>query len=1039
MTKVQPSEIVSNLGRLPNWVRRNRVVTVTPDVQRSVQTAAIAIFNKRPPYWDGTVIAPKSANLSDLPYAEVHLGQLILTKTPGFDSDQTVEVTVTNTNPALVLLANSDFLSYPLYGKLGERGSEQPEYKAAILKRVILFNRAVAQLIMEAEIETPILHLYDWPTTLTLLYLEQENISVRKCLFTYPDACYQGLFPVNLVPWLGLTGNRPTDLQDYKYYNQISLAQLGMQRASRILTLHRQHLDEVKNNYRPGGGDYGEFTRYFKARHAQGELDYLSPDTYSAEQFAMINMLSPKPKETKLIRTALSIYRHEYTRLEPWLPSDSIPDEVLYEAAERKDLSPFTLYAQVRRRLEGDNLLKVIQPFSMLVKRFGSQAAIDPVLHRSKPRRKKFMESLQGLLIDWSFFLTVATNTFNETPKRFDQLSPCEAGPVLGASKEVKAAGRQALQGPNGGPFSDLLIVTLSGGLAQRLRFRSQISYDLIIKESDLTREEIDCLTKQAETGQIRLRFCRDEEAVWYIPWNYVPGNIREKAQPQGSLLLRQTIIKIPQQVLSGEANAFLKDRGAISGEGLKQEETWLLTKNEFYRLREFLMKNDHDDFHRNLIDEIYQQLKGKTSADDPLFISLPKGLYTLPGATQSIFEMIAHSIARLSTMIGKKVVWGVMVSNDNKVLIQEYFKIKLQDNKYFGLLDADQVIFATQGDNPIIAVKDVKEAKNKLDIVVGSDGRIVAEANGHGGFYESADCMLTELQQRDHRPNFVLAANIDNLLLGWQLGNLDFVAGWLGHHVNNEYDITCLASKKRQPKEEMGIFALTEDGPRVIEYYHPNYTARNAYAYNSSSRGRLYFVKDNEKDLFLVVPETALGRIASWVTPALDGILFPKTKKTLDEPTAEPRKRYQLLELQELPDEVKLQSVSTDDSCGPTEKTSTLADLGKVKMTYSQGNTNAFIFNSSFVTLVANNPTIRHDEPHKLGKHPLGYKIESELSGPIRLIRQFEFRLGKPIPIGFVEEERQSCFEPLKTPEDLDNVSLARDKLLECFLKPKG
>jgi len=84
---------------------------------------------------------------------------------------------------------------------------------------------------------------------------------------------------------------------------------------------------------------------------------------------------------------------------------------------------------------------------------------------------------------------------------------------------------------------------------------------------------------------------------------------------------------------------------------------------------------------------------------------------------------------------------------------------------------------------------------------------------------------------------------------------------------------------------------------------------------------------------------------------------------------------------------------------------------------------------------MVAANPTIMAREEHKLGHHRQGYKIESAIFGPLSLVRDFEAYLAiREINIGFVEEKRNFCFEPVKSPEDVRTSQAALANLLAQY-----
>ncbi len=84
---------------------------------------------------------------------------------------------------------------------------------------------------------------------------------------------------------------------------------------------------------------------------------------------------------------------------------------------------------------------------------------------------------------------------------------------------------------------------------------------------------------------------------------------------------------------------------------------------------------------------------------------------------------------------------------------------------------------------------------------------------------------------------------------------------------------------------------------------------------------------------------------------------------------------------------------------------------------------------------MVANNSSIMRREEHKRGSHRSGIKIESSIFGPLALVRDFEALPSVDyINVGFVEEKRCNCFEPVKEPADVEKVKKALDDLLARF-----
>jgi len=995
--------------KMVRWQRQDRVVTVCPDARHCTQAGSLSVL--REARQDGTIIAPH--NLPEdysLRFKMVNIGQLFLPERKGFKAER-VTVQVSETNPALVLLQNSRYLSKTLYGT-DEKG-KVVESEETILKRVAFFNRAVAALIREAEIDPKILHVVDWPTALCLLYLEESNIYAPQVLFTYPDARFQGLFDEKLLPFLGLTGQRPTDL---KYLNQLSLAQIGLLRAQRITTWLRSHLQEVIEGKRSDGGDFGLFQGIFQRRHKDGEIYFLYTEPLFARRVGLIDMLSPRPRDQDYIFGTLLRYSSMYTLMVPEVDLARMPETTLYTAAERIDLSPYVRYAKVIKELEDQGLKDVLPAVKALIKGFGSKAALRILSEGTQEQKAAFLQSLRELPLNWYDYARIARNALFGIPRKLEQVEALETQRILSAPAEVKQKGMEALRGKPQQSFGDLLIFTMSGGLGNRLRFSVQVSSDVVVDESQLQEGEIKQLYKLEEAKKANLRFESPAGPAWVIPQEYVPeaGFLSRFEVAQGT-----RTVKIPRQILSAEANGFLIERGFLSARDGKLDDTWFIPLQDFQSVLPEIQKRS-DEFVNNLLDQTAES----ASKEGVIFINIPKGVYQLPGTGISLYKMQARSLARLEAGLGKKILWGIMTGQENDRGVRQYLASHLKDGKYFGVFNSEQVEIDAQANNPVVAAEG-----QKIDIVVDPQtGKIIVEAKGHGGFHDSADRVLKKIKSRlKFEPRWVLGCNIENVLFNEQLGSLDFMAGWLGWHVTGTegepFDITGLAAKKSGPREPMGIFARAERVAQVIEYSHPNFTVLEAYAY-LTSHGRVYFVKDKSGTILLASPKGLTRIFGEDAPPGSSNV--SQEKKNL-------KPGYELLDLADLNPDQRL--FFTDDELHPTGQSVTLSDLGEIELEYRQGNTNIFIFNSELIRMVTANPSIMAREEHKLGSHRQGRKIESSIFGPLSLVRDFESSLAIPvINIGFVEEERGLCFEPVKSPEDVQKAQAALAALLAQY-----
>jgi len=1007
------------------WQRQNRVVSITSDIRRCPQAGVIEVVKN--PTIDGTIIAPYNLPKGYSSHHEYKkIGQIYMPPGPGFEKKEIVYVRLSDTSPAVVMLENKRYLSSNLYG-LDENGFVK-EPADVILKRIAFFNRAVAILIKEADIDPRILHVLDWPTTLSLLYLEEQNVPIRNILFTYPDSTYQGLFETSFLPFLGLTGQRPTDL---KYYDSISLAKVGMLRAGFIVTWTQNHMNEVVG----GKQEVGAFQGQFIERLQRGELSFLFSTKTYADHVASIDMCSPKPEDWDYIRGLGYSYRHFYERLVPEVEFSRVPEVQLYEAAESVDLSPYPIYTRALKTLEAKGMKDSIPAFKALVKGFGSKAALS-VFRDREAQICEFAKSLKELSANWYLYAKVARNALFGVPRKFELLEAVGTKPILAAPDSVKEIGLKALRESGSPDFSDLLFVTMSGGLGQRLAFNIQSSSDYVVPESNLSSKMVELLQRAENHRKLNFQYKEGEKYLWHLPKDEIAKIIKyfednkdskdfEKLKEEIPNLIEllkgverdlvpAKMVKIPAQLLNDKCNAILQQGLIEHALDRKQDKVWMISVDDFKTYLPSL-KKEADQFSARLLDQIL-------TTDQLTLVNVPKGVFELPESDHSLFEMQARSIDRLSKAVGKKIIWGVMLSHDNKDAVRDFFESNLIDDKYFGVLHKDQVVFKTQKNNPIVLVTDKKE--QKMDIVIDDSGRIVAEANGHGGFHDVSDRMLNEIEAaHGFRPRYVLGGNVENYWFNWQMGNIDFIAKWLGQHISGSFDVTGLNAEKSKPDEKMGIFARADHKPQVIEYNHPSFTSVEAYAY-LTSKGRIYFVKDRH-DNILVVPEDHLEKLFDEA--------YPPGKANVLEEVKLIKPQYKLIGANEIPAGTELYLIK--ENLEPSGQTTSLAGLGELRLEFRQGNTNIFLFNSSIIQMVVNNPSIMAKEEHKQGSHRQGIKIEGSIFGLLELLREFESLDDiQQLNVGFVEEARNNCFAPIKDPSDVAVILQSKDGFLQRF-----
>ena len=100
---------------------------------------------------------------------------------------------------------------------------------------------------LDAAWHPDIVHCHDWHTGLAPLYLSQHqgSDSARPAsVFTVHNLAYQGLFPAEIFPTLGLPDHL-FGIDGVEYYNQVSFMKAGLQFADRITTVSPSYAREI--------------------------------------------------------------------------------------------------------------------------------------------------------------------------------------------------------------------------------------------------------------------------------------------------------------------------------------------------------------------------------------------------------------------------------------------------------------------------------------------------------------------------------------------------------------------------------------------------------------------------------------------------------------------------------------------------------------------------------------------------------------------------------------------------------------------------
>jgi len=145
--------------------------------------------------------------------------------------------------------------------------------------RFVAFARAAARLALDGDglgWKPDLAHLHDWPTALACAYLALEPGPRPATVLTVHNAGYQGLFPAEAFPGLGL----PPEAfgpEGVEFHGQVSLLKAGLLHADRVTTVSPAYAMELQT---PAGGWglHGVFLR--RSEHFVGILNGVDPTVW---------------------------------------------------------------------------------------------------------------------------------------------------------------------------------------------------------------------------------------------------------------------------------------------------------------------------------------------------------------------------------------------------------------------------------------------------------------------------------------------------------------------------------------------------------------------------------------------------------------------------------------------------------------------------------------------------------------------------------------------------------------------------------------
>jgi len=124
-------------------------------------------------------------------------------------------------------------------------------------ERFIAFNRAVLESIKALNFKPDIIHCNDWQSGLIPAYIKcsdigKEYFSQTKTVFTIHNIAYQGIFPAEIFPKLGLDQNLFYPMSGFEYYGQVCFLKAGLHYGDILTTVSERYAAEIQ-----GSNEYG--------------------------------------------------------------------------------------------------------------------------------------------------------------------------------------------------------------------------------------------------------------------------------------------------------------------------------------------------------------------------------------------------------------------------------------------------------------------------------------------------------------------------------------------------------------------------------------------------------------------------------------------------------------------------------------------------------------------------------------------------------------------------------------------------------------
>jgi len=178
-----------------------------------------------------------------------------------------------------------------------------------------------------------------------------------------------------------------------------------------------------------------------------------------------------------------------------------------------------------------------------------------------------------------------------------------------------------------------------------------------------------------------------------------------------------------------------------------------------------------------------------------------PKGIFPVsPLKNKSLFQLFSETVVALNRRYRAAIPLLIMTSRENDGTVKDFFRA----NHFFGL-DSGAVFFFTQEMLPTITADG--------NLILKDEGHLFTNPDGHGGSLKALhkSGLLSKLIQKGFSELFY--CQIDNPLV--KIADPVF----LGYHRMAESEFSLKVLRRRNAAEKIGVYALLDGKPGVIEY----------------------------------------------------------------------------------------------------------------------------------------------------------------------------------------------------------------------------